>query len=348
MSGDANRQAQKDWVIDPSLFDKGDKILVGVSGGADSMVLLDQLVKLGAQKKLEIAVLHINYGMRGEESDEDEHLVQTRCRELEVFLTIHRSDDLSISDSNLEEAARTIRHKVLKETAKEVNASVIALGHTLDDQAETILMHLIRGAGLKGLGGMSKRDGLLVRPLLDVSRESVRTYAHKNNIIYRDDSSNWDMRFTRNKVRQLLMPMLTENFNPNIRESLANAAEIYKSDEAFLQELTSTIYRRYVKEKKGAVAINASELLEMPPALQRRLVRTMIKVVSPKLSNIGHRKALMIALDTLNKSDAGMKLDLGEGLTLERKAGILTLTLFATDLGKPDTLGKSTISKDIE
>jgi tRNA(Ile)-lysidine synthase len=306
-------------------FEAGEVVLIGVSGGADSMVLLELLARAREQLDISVQALHVNYGLRGRASLLDERLVQRRCRELNVFLTIERSRDLTLGDGNLEERAREIRQAAFKETAREIGASSIALGHTRDDQAETILMHLLRGSGLAGLRAMSARDGAIVRPLLKVRRAEVRDYAHERGIAYRDDATNNDLHFTRNRIRHLLVPMLTEEFNPNLVNTLTESVASITEDQNFLDEMAELIYRRFVKENvsQKKVSIKSLELLELPAALQRRVVRSMMKSVLPRRGRVGHMSALDAALTTLKKHNEGVRLSLGEGLTLMRSKGTI-------------------------
>lgn len=327
MSQPADRRALVESSFNEDLFEVGQKVLVAVSGGGDSMVLLALMVDLAKHKDLEISAAHINYGLRGVDSDRDEQLVSGRCRELGVFLSLERTDELKMTDNNLEERARDLRRRVLHRRAMDIKADRIALGHTLDDQAETILMRLLRGSGLTGLGGMRARDGLWVRPLLGATRLAVRAYAQERGIRYREDQSNNDLRFTRNKIRKSLLPLLVRQYNPNIKQGLVNSAALLREDEIFLQEVTATLYRRLVKKSADALLIPAADFLSLPSALQRRLLRRMLISYAPSLSRVGHGRALLLALDNLRKSDKGMKLDLGLGLTLQRKSGILSLTL---------------------
>jgi tRNA(Ile)-lysidine synthase len=285
--------------------------------------------------------VHVNYGMRGDESRLDERLVVRRCRELDVYLVLHRATELSADDANLEDRARTIRHRVFKQTARELGASAIALGHTRDDQAETVLLHLLRGAGLTGLRGMQAREGQFVRPLFGARRAEVRNYARERGIAYRDDASNLDPRFARNRVRNVLLPLLAEQFNPGIVDVLAESSTLVAEDERFMDELAESIYRRFVKEAAPAEAsatgatIAAEELLELPLALQRRIVRSMVRAVSPTHAAPAHGRALNAALAALERlaarpsEVAGVEFPLGRGLTLTRSRGTVAVR-FAT------------------
>jgi tRNA(Ile)-lysidine synthase len=327
----ANHRSRLEWQFASELFERGETVLVGVSGGADSMVLLELLAQLRGPLELTLHAIHVNYQLRGIESLRDELLVRRRCRALDIFLTIERVPGLYIDDSNLEERARDIRHRVFREAAREVGASSLALGHTLDDQAETVLVRLLRGSGMQGLGAMRARDGLIARPLLETRRAEVRAYAHERGIAYRDDATNSDPSFVRNRVRHLLMPLLAEQFNPNVAQTLSDSARTTSDDDAFLQNLAEVLYRRYVKEKSNAAgrltaaSIATSELLELPKALQRRVVRLIEQALG--VSRVGHTRALEAALAKLAKKPVAFTMDLGEGLTLTSSHGIVTLTL---------------------
>lgn len=324
--------------FDSELFEKGETVVVGVSGGADSMVLLELLATLARTMELTIRAVHVNYGLRGEASRLDEYLVRRRCHELNIFLTVHRATEITAESSNLEERAREIRHSVLRAEASEFGASAIALGHTLDDQAETILLRLLRGSGLRGLTAMRARDGIIVRPLLRVPRATIRKYAKERAIAYRDDQSNFDLKFARNRVRYQLLPLLKEQFNPNIVSTLVQSAELVGDDERFMDELAETLYKRFVKETAEAVSIASVELTELPRALQRRLLRAMIRGLTytarSSSSNsrtsgplkVGHSRAVELALKALSKNNKGVVFPLGEGLTLRRNKGSVSVT----------------------
>lgn len=316
-----------------SLLERGERVVVAVSGGADSMVLLERLARLRDVLELELHVAHVNYGLRGQASELDERLVRRRCHELGLFLHVHRTDEVRrASSGNLEERARDVRYKYFREVAREVGASAIALGHTQDDQVETVLLRLMRGSGLTGLVAMQPRQGQLVRPLLNLSRAEVRAYAHERGIPHRLDASNRDLRFARNRVRHLLLPMLERYFNQQIKETLARSAELVTEDEHFLQELTEKMYGKLVKERRDGrdglgveVSIKSDELTDLPLALQRRLVRAMSRAAAPKVQ-LGHGIALDQALSTLAAHGDGVTLELGDRLTMTRKSGTVRIT----------------------
>lgn len=339
------RRARVELAFQLDLLERGEHVVVGVSGGADSMVLLELLAAARSTHELTVSAVHVNYGLRGEASQLDEQLVRRRCKELDVFLTLHRATELADEAvdgtvANLEDRARTVRHRVLKATARELGASAIALGHTRDDQAETVLLHLLRGSGLTGLRGMLAREGQIVRPLLGARRAEVRAYARSRGVAYRDDASNVDRRFARNRVRHLLLPLLAEQFNPRIVDVLVDGAGLVAEDERFLDDLAETIYRRFVKETDQAGAdagagatratIASTELLDLPLALQRRIVRSMVRSVSPTHAPASHGRAVQAALDGLAKSRAGVEFPLGGGLTLTRSRGTVAVAFVTT------------------
>jgi len=317
-----------------SLLERGSVVVAAVSGGADSMVLLELLAQLRVLLDLDLHVAHVNYGLRGEASQRDEALVRARCKALDVYLHVEQTDEIKPTTPNLEERARDVRHAFFKETAEEIGATAIVLGHTQDDQVETLLLRLLRGSGLLGLVGMqsSERSGefTLLRPMLGLTRDAVRRYAHERGIPHREDASNRDLRFARNRVRHMLLPMLTKYFNPNVRETLTRSAELVTEDERFLDDLAATLYAKLVKERQTErgteSAISSDELIALPLALQRRIVRSMSRVAAPR-ERLGHSVALDNALRTLATHRDGVKFSLGAGLTLQRLQGTVRVTL---------------------
>ncbi|MFO0704889.1 MAG: tRNA lysidine(34) synthetase TilS [Candidatus Andersenbacteria bacterium] len=315
----------------------GETLVVAVSGGADSMVLLELLACLRTSRELTLHVAHVNYGLRGLASQRDERLVRRRAKELGLFVHIEQTNALQPTSPNLEERAREIRYRFLRETAAEIKANAIVLGHTQDDQVETVLLRLLRGSGLTGLSAMQVREGMFVRPLLGASRQTVRAYAHARGIPHREDASNRDLRFARNRVRHVLLPMLHQYFNPNLGQTLVESAQLITEDEHFLQELTDTLYRKLVKEQRatetsgpaGQAVLQASiasqELMQLPRALQRRLVRAMTHRLAPR-QRLGHSRALEQALRGLAQDERGVKFPLGGRLTLHRSQGTVRLT----------------------
>ena len=205
----------RETIATHALFTPGATVVAAVSGGIDSMVLLDLLASLD-EYRLNLVVAHLNHLLRGEESDRDEAFVREAADRHGIPCIVRRIEVRQLAREqrlSLEEAGRVARHELLEQTLGETGARAVALGHHADDQAETVLMRLLRGAGSGGLSGMAHRSGWKVRPLLDAGREQIAEYARIREIPFREDSSNTDRRFLRNRVRHELLPLLV-TYNP--------------------------------------------------------------------------------------------------------------------------------------
>ncbi|MGQ9472673.1 MAG: tRNA lysidine(34) synthetase TilS [Candidatus Caldatribacteriaceae bacterium] len=210
------------WVRENSLLSSGDSVLVSFSGGPDSVALTEILCTVREHFKLNIALFHLNHGLRGEEADRDEQFCCTfaKWKDLPIFVERREVKAVRIEKKlSLEEAARSVRYTVLREVAKKWGASKVALGHTLDDQIETMLMNLIRGTGLRGLAGMRMQSDIFIRPLLPFSKREILDFLGEKGLPFVEDSSNQDVSLLRNRIRLALVPVL-EEFNPHLKESL--------------------------------------------------------------------------------------------------------------------------------
>lgn len=267
------------------LFAAGDHLLVAVSGGPDSVALLSVLASLAPSMRLTLSALHLNYGLRGEESDEDARFVSRLCAELEVPLICELVDLSRTSGTgkrmSLQVNAREVRYAALQRAAEALGASKIALGHTADDQAETLLMWMLRGSGAAGLAGIRPlRDALYVRPLLDVSRTDVLTYLNAKGRPFRTDSSNAKPVYLRNRIRHELLPLL-KRFNPAVVSALTRQADILRDEDACLDRWVTEWVGRHVRTAEDrSLAVPRSALLELPIALQRRVIRVMMQRVA--------------------------------------------------------------------
>ncbi|OAI47291.1 hypothetical protein AYO43_04615 [Nitrospira sp. SCGC AG-212-E16] len=261
------------------LFVPGHHVLVAVSGGPDSIALLSLLHSLARSWRLTLTVVHCNYGLRGAESDSDESFVGTVCRERELPLVIHRPALVKRRQrSSLQAAARDARYAFMKQLAHEVGADRIAVGHTANDQAETVLMWLLRGAGLTGLGGMPyAREDRIIRPLLAATREEVVAYLNGEGLTYCSDSSNENPVYRRNRIRKELLPVITQ-LAPGAVRVLQRQADILREDERYLEHMTSTLVRTLVTyDSRGVQRVDLQTFIELPVALQRRLVRAILR-----------------------------------------------------------------------
>jgi len=261
------------------LFIPGQHLIVAVSGGPDSIALLSLLHRLARTWRLTLTAVHCNYGLRGEESDGDESFVSTFCRDRELSLLVHRPTLVKRRQrSSLQAEARRARYDFMTQLAHEIGADRIAVAHTANDQAETLLMRMLRGSGMAGLGGMPYiREGMIVRPLLTATREEVETYLDHEGLTCRRDSSNEKPLYHRNRIRKELMPAMTRLVPAAVRV-LQRQADLLRDDERYLQQVTYELMRTCVSHDGGGVQrVNRQVFLELPVALQRRVVRAVLR-----------------------------------------------------------------------
>jgi tRNA(Ile)-lysidine synthase len=249
----------------------GDRLGVAVSGGADSVVLLHILHRLAGQLEVELAVLHMNHHLRAAESEEDEAFVRSLAATMGLPFVGGQS---YLSESNLEAEARRLRREFFATCRQSHDLNRIALGHTQNDQAETVLHRFLRGTGLRGLAGMRlvTPDGL-IRPLLTTSRREVREWAAQEGIEWREDSSNSDLRFTRNRLRQETIPRLAREYNENLEAVLAGTAMLAQAEEDYWDEQVERVYGLFTKRTRLGSIFQIGDLLSLSLALRRRFIR---------------------------------------------------------------------------
>jgi len=253
---------------------KDELILLGLSGGADSVALTHALRTVAHSLGFRLAAAHLNHRLRGTESDRDERFVREICLRLGLELVVERTDGLGLDTPNLEERARELRHSFLNRTADRLGASHIALAHHAGDQAETVLMRLLRGAGMAGLGAMAEAGpGRLIRPLLGVSRAALLAYLEAISARFVTDSTNLSTTPQRNRVRNELLPMLEREYAPGLRDRLADLSSELRSARDFLTSLARDELRARL-EVGGALEIGGFEKLH--PALAAMLIREFV------------------------------------------------------------------------
>jgi tRNA(Ile)-lysidine synthase len=293
----------------------GGKIVIGVSGGPDSVCLLDTLYKLKNKYDLELIIAHVNYSLRGKDSDLDEKLVRKLAEKYSLPIEILRNKKVGKSEDKL----RIIRYDFFEKIQKEYRADATAVGHNLNDQAETVLMRLLRGTGLRGLGAIKFKNGNIIRPLLNVPRKEIIAYLRKNKIAYRIDKTNLSADFTRNKIRNKLIPLIEKEYNPNIQESLYKFSESAVDDYAFL-----SLYA------KAWLAVNnilkVSSLNDLHPSICREVLRQAIEKHNSNLREI--ESAHIEEINKILKSNKnkrqqitfkGLKIGrIGDKLTIEK------------------------------
>ncbi len=265
-----------------ALISSGAHVLVAVSGGADSVALLSVLRAWGRERPLRLTAAHFNHGLRGRAAQADARFVRALCADWNIPCRVGRADGAGRGRGagvSVEMAARKARYAFLERTARAVGANLLATGHTSDDQAETVLMRLMRGAGMHGWGGMRlqrpRAPGLThIRPLLNTARCEVMEYLQQEGLAWREDESNRDLRFTRNRVRHETLPLLERSLNPNVRETLCRMADLCREDSAWLDQLAQKILEQCQTVGSAAPGgrLRVAPLLRQPLAARRRVL----------------------------------------------------------------------------
>jgi tRNA(Ile)-lysidine synthase len=274
------------------LLKKGDKVLIACSGGADSTALIALFLDLRQEYELEVALAHLNHLLR-RRAAEDEQFVIGLARKHNLPLYLRREDVRAYAKEhglNIEEAGRKRRYDFLKNTAARIHAAKIATGHTMTDQAETVLIRLLRGSGSRGLGGISPVvDDLIIRPLIELEHQEVEAYLRAKRLAFRTDESNLDRRYLRNRVRLELIPYLQKNYEPSVVQQLSRLAEIIRGEDDFLQNAVQAKMHQALIKKKEKLYLDAAALSSLPPALARRCVRDFLTRVKGDLRRISFR-----------------------------------------------------------
>ena len=258
--------------------DGKDGLLVGISGGSDSVALLHILRRLKYDGMLtNLSAAHMHHGIRGQYADDDAEYVRTLCGNWGIPLYEERADAIALSkaeDMTLEEAARTARYSFLRRAKQSCGAAYVVTAHHRDDQAETILLHLLRGAGLAGLCGMQVCSDDILRPLLTTSRDEILAYIAQQQLKYCTDESNMEACCLRNRIRLELLPLIKRDYNPSISETISRMAELLSEDEALLHVQAETALDKARVTDGG---YSCSELAELPMALKSRAIRIALE-----------------------------------------------------------------------
>jgi len=315
----------KNLIKRQELISVGDRVVVAVSGGPDSVVLLHLLDRLRCDINFSIHVAHLDHMFRGEQSRQDAEFVCRLAASMGLDHTVKAIDVPGFRGrekiSSAQEAARIVRYAFLKKTAERVGANSIAVAHNADDQAETVLQNFIRGAGAEGLRGMAYKSGMIIRPLLDVPRSEIEKYSALQDLTFRMDASNESMYYTRNRIRHCLLPVL-ESFNPAIREAIHKASHLLAVDDDYLDALALKAYDKLQNVNKEAVSFSDKALAGLHSSLRRRVLRLAIQRIKGDLRDI--TLAHMEAVEALLEKNVGSAVDL-PGLTVYRDYGRLVV-----------------------
>jgi len=301
-----------DFIQRYSLISRKELVVVGVSGGADSVCLLHVLAKWQKRLGIKLHIAHLNHQLRGAESEADAEYVSNLAGSLGIPITVDSQDVAAYRterNCSIEEAARELRYAFLARVAKEVGANRIAIGHTRDDQVETILMHILRGTGITGLCGLApcspmaydsqgmslpasplslraKRSNLLViRPLLDITREETTSYCQEHQLDPRIDSSNLSLSFFRNRLRLQLLPLLRQ-YNPSVDQALLRLADIAKEDSVLIEQQASGLWDEVARQENNTIYLDKKQIASLPIALQRQLLRVAVTKLAGDVRDI--------------------------------------------------------------
>lgn len=311
------------YIAEEELIRSGDGILLALSGGPDSVCLFHVLLGLREKLGFRLGVAHVNHGLRGEASDGDEAFVQELAARHGVPLHAVFIDVPALTGAGgggTEDTARRARYQFFRRTMAEAGYDRTALGHNMNDQAETILQRLLRGAGLNGLAGMRPiRDGIFIRPLLETRRSTIEAWLQEKGHSYRTDATNFSRDYTRNRIRQELLPAL-EEYNPDLIGTLSATARSLSWDRSFLEEEAARLARRYLTAGQGGLIL-AAEAFALPPAMSSRLIIDAVSRLKGARSDI-HSDHVEATL-ALQRGETGKSLDLGGGVTVYNHYGRL-------------------------
>ena len=271
------KEKVKEIIKKYNLINTGDKIVLGVSGGPDSIAMLDILRQLKSEMEFEIYVVHINHSIRGEDADEDEEYVKNYCRKYEIECFTKKIDVPTIARTEkigTEEAGRKVRYEYFEEILKETGSNKIAIAHNKNDNVETIIMHLLRGSGISGLKGIEPiRENKFIKPLIECDRQEIEKYCEENNLQPRIDKTNFENECTRNKIRNIVIPYIKKEFNPNIIETMTRLSDVISSENDFIENIAKENYNKIlVIEGKDKIELKLKEFNLLDEVLKNRII----------------------------------------------------------------------------
>ena len=284
-----------------NMFTKKDRVLAGISGGPDSVALLLFLLEIKEEYSLDIGIAHLNHMLRGDEADRDAEFVRTLAKKLDLPCFIEKKDVRIFAKENrlsIEDSARKVRYSFLKGLLKEKQYSKIALGHNRDDNAELILMNILRGSGTKGLTGIPPiRENIIVRPLIGIQKQEIYRFLESVGQSFVVDSSNNDSIYLRNSIRNYFIPLIEEKYNPKIKESLIRLSCIIKDEDDWMEEETEHAFNKALRKKElksvdsdisnpDTIELSIEVIKTCHSALKKRMFRKAVKEINGSLKKI--------------------------------------------------------------
>ncbi len=306
-----------------NMLQKGDGVVIGLSGGADSVSLISVLKEIQPLYDLRLYAVHLNHGIRGDEAQRDEAFARELCEGLGVEIRIFRRDipiEAKALGMTLEEAGRKIRYELFEQVLKETGSSKIAVAHNMNDNAETVLMRLCRGTGIRGLGGISPVRDNIIRPLIEVKRCEIEAYCGEKGLDYCTDSTNLSEDYTRNKIRLTLIPWLEENLNPSLCEGINKTSGFMRQEDSYLDSLAQAAFKEC---GTGDNSVSCKKLLAYDTVIRRRVIRLLFARYVKSLKDISaeHIQAVCI----LAEGKSGASLNLPYSLTAKKEFDALII-----------------------
>lgn len=333
-------QKARETIARYSMLEPGDKVLVGVSGGADSLALLFVLIEIAPAIDIELAVFHLDHMMRTA-SREDAEFVRGAARSMKIPAIVESFDVPAFIKKNKlspEDGARQVRYEMMREAAKRTGTNKIAVGHTADDQVETFIMRMIRGSGLGGLKGIPAVNGEIIRPLIRVWRRETAAYCESLNIEPRTDETNRDPSHLRNRVRHTLIPLIEKDLNSGFKEEALREADVIDTDLELVEGLAEAAASEIAKLDARKAEIELDAFLDLHPALGRRVLRSAIRRLKGDLLDVTFRNVDDV-IEKVARGKSGSSLELPGGLTAYRRYDMICIE-FSSDFHK--------VEKDIE
>lgn len=309
------------------LLERGETVVVAVSGGSDSIALLNVLAMLSEEYKLNLVVAHINHGLRENAAREDK-FVRRIAAEMGVVFECKSVDIRSlkkVTGKCIEEISREVRYDFLNDVAKKHGAQKIALGHNNNDQTETVLMNFLRGSGPTGLKGMlPARDSVYIRPLLCVTRNEIISFLEFHGLPFVTDESNTNPAYLRNRIRHSLIPELKARYNPRLEESMKSMAEIMRAEDDYMKSVTSKVLSEWGTAAHGEISISIPNLVKYHQAIQRRIMKHVLEGLTKNSQGIGqtHVKA---ALNLVYSDHPGAYVNLPCNIEVRREYNVLII-----------------------
>ena len=326
----------RSFIQKQNMLELTDRVVVGVSGGADSMCLLNVLMQLQQEYQLSLFVVHINHQIRGAESDAEEAYVREFCKEHMIPVSCYLVPVLDLakdSGKSVEEVGRNVRYELFEEVAEKLNCQKIAIAHNMNDNAETVLFHLFRGSMVQGASGIPALRGKIIRPLLETKREVIEEWMKKHNITYYTDSSNLSLDYTRNKIRNLILPIAGE-INTRSIEHLSQFASQMEQIAEYLRKVSKELFLRIAQFDEGKLILDVKELLQQDYLIAQSVMKLAIEHISMSKKDI---EAVHVndTLGLLNKQ-SGKEIHLPNHIIVKR--GYTTLILARIQSGEDEEL----------